>query len=334
VGVRRAGLALVRGCVTGFAVACLVAPSTAEAQSAVSPRVIGYVGNGDARTGAGSVEAFKEGLRDRGWTEGRNVRVEYRWAEGNVDRLPELTAELLQLKIDILFVAGPPAISAARRATSTVPIVVGAILVDPVRTGYVKSLARPGGNITGMASQYEDIITKQVELLTEAVPKLSRLFVLRHTSSPAITANSSVAAARKLRLTVEVLNVREVSEYEGGFRTARGAGAQAMHVLPNPTFNAHRRQLIDLAARYRLPAMYEFPDFVQEGGLISYGVSIPQMYRGATSHIDRILRGARPGDLPMERPSKFELAINLRTAKMLGLTIPQSLLLRADQVIE
>jgi putative tryptophan/tyrosine transport system substrate-binding protein len=185
-----------------------------------------------------------------------------------------------------------------------------------------------------MASQYEDIITKQVQLLTEAVPKLSRLFVLRHTSSPPITANVSVAAAHRLGLTVELLNVSEVSEYEGAFRTARGAGGQAMHVLPNPAFDAHRRQLIDLAARYRLPAMYEFRQFVQDGGLVSYGVSLPEMYRSATSHVDRILRGARPGDVPMERPSKFELAINLRTAKMLGLTIPLSLLLRADQVIE
>jgi putative ABC transport system substrate-binding protein len=312
----------------------LAAPLAGEAQPAVSARVIGYVGNGDARTGARNVEAFRQGLRDRGWTEGRNVRIEYRWAEGNVDRLPELIAELLQLKVDILFVSGPPAISAARQATSTVSIVIGAILVDPVRAGYVKSIARPGGNITGMASQYEDIIAKQVQLLTETVPKLFRLFVLRHTSSPPITATASVAAARKLRLRTEVLNVSEVSEYEGAFRTARSASGQALHVLPNPTFNAHRRQLIDLAARYRLPAIYEFPEFVQEGGLISYGVNITEMHRSATSHIDRILRGARPADLPVEQPTKFELVINLKTAKTLGLTIPPSLLQRADQVIE
>ena len=216
-------------------------PRAVEAQSAVSPRVIGYVGNGDARTGARNVEALKQGLRARGWTE-EALRIEYRWAEGNVDRLPGLIAELLQFKVDLLFVSGPPAISAARRATSTVPIVIGAILVDPVREGFVKSLARPGANITGMASQYEEIITKQVQVLTETVPKLSRLFVLRHTSSPPITANASVAAARKLRLTVEVLSVSQVSEYEGAFRTARGAGGHAMHVLPNPTFNAHRRR--------------------------------------------------------------------------------------------
>ena len=314
------------------ALALLAAPLAADAQPAVAPRVIGYVGNGDARTGARTVEALKQGLRDRGWTE-ETVRIEYRWAEGNVDRFPELIAELLQLKVDLLFVSGPPAISAARRATTTVPIVIGAILVDPVRAGYVKSLARPGGNITGMASEYEDIITKQVQLLTETVPKLSRLFVLRHTSSPQITANASVAAARRVRLTVEVLSVSAVSEYEGAFRTARGAGGQAMHVLPNPTFNAHRRQLVDLAARYRLPAMYEFSDFIREGGLISYGVSISEMHRSAASHVDRILRGAKPGDLAMERPSTFELAINLKTAQALGLTIPPTLLFQATEVI-
>jgi putative ABC transport system substrate-binding protein len=309
-------------------------PVAAEAQPALSTRIIGYVGNGDARTAAQSVEAFKQGLQARGWIEGKTVRIEYRWAEGNVDRLPKLIAELLRLNVDILFVAGPPAISAARQATSTVPIVIGAVLVDPVRAGYVTSLARPGGNITGMASQYEDILTKQVEVLTQTVPKLSRLFVLRHTSSPLITANVAVATAQTLGLTVEVLSVTEVSDYEAAFRTARGAGGQAMHVLPNPFFNANRRQLIDLAARYRLPAIYEFSEFVQAGGLVSYGVSIAEMHRSATSHIDRILRGARPGDLPMERPSKFELAINLKTAKALGLTIPSSLLLRADHVVE
>jgi putative ABC transport system substrate-binding protein len=262
------------------------------------------------------------------------VRIEYRWAEGNVERLPELIADLLRLKADILFVSGPPAISAARKATSTVPIVMGAILVDPVQAGFVHSLARPGGNITGMASQYEDILTKQVELLTETVPKLSRLFVLRHTSSPIVTANASVAAAQKLGLTVTVRSVSDVSEYEAAFRTARSQRAQAIHVLPNPSLATHRGRLIDLAARYQLPAIYEHSEFVREGGLISYGVSIPEMHRSATSHIDRILRGAKAGDLPIERPSKFELALNVGTAKILGVTISPSLLLRADQVIE
>jgi putative ABC transport system substrate-binding protein len=332
---RRTGLIrLVHGFLTGFAFACLVAAFAASAQPAVSQPVIGYLGNGDPQSAARSVEAFEQGLRDRGWINGKTVRIEYRWAEGNVERLPELIADLLRLKADILFVSGPPAISAARKATSTVPIVMGAILVDPVQAGFVHSLARPGGNITGMASQYEDILTKQVELLTETVPKLSRLFVLRHTSSPIVTANASVAAAQKLGLTVTVRSVSDVSEYEAAFRTARSQRAQAIHVLPNPSLATHRGRLIDLAARYQLPAIYEHSEFVREGGLISYGVSIPEMHRSATSHIDRILRGAKAGDLPIERPSKFELALNVGTAKILGVTISPSLLLRADQVIE
>jgi ABC-type uncharacterized transport system substrate-binding protein len=231
-------------------------------------------------------------------------------------------------------VAGVPALRAAREATTTTPIVMGAFLIDPVSAGFVKSLARPGGNITGVASQYEDIVTKQVQLLSEMLPKLSRLFVLRHTSSPAVTANAAAVAAEKLGLKVRVLTVNDVAEYEGAFRTARNAGGQAVHVLPSPVFNAHRQQLIDLAARYRLPAAYEFREYVQDGGLVSYGLSAPEMFRRAASYVDRILKGAKPADLPVERPTKFELVINLKTAKALGLTIPQSLLIRADQLIE
>lgn len=326
--------ALIRGCLTGFALVCSVAPFTAEAQPTASTRVIGFLGNGNASTSGPNITAFNRGLRDLGWIEGKTVRIEYRWAEGNSARLPELAAELARLKVDVLVVAGPPAIVAARQATSTMPIVIGVLLADPVRLGFAKSLARPGGNITGMASQYEDIVGKQVQLLTEALPGLSRLFVLRDVSHPPLTSNVAVAAARTLGLQVEVLKVSAASEYEGAFRTARNAGGGAMLVLPSATFNTHRRQLIDLEARYRLPAIHGFRDFVQDGSFMSYGVNLAEMFRSATSHIDRILRGARAGDLPMERANTFELVLNLRTARTLGLTIPPALLLRADHVIE
>jgi len=208
------------------------------------------------------------------------------------------------------------------------------LLVDPVNAGFVASLARPDGNITGLASQYEEIVTKQVQLLAEAVPKLSRVVLLRHASHGTETARPAAAAAEKLGLKARVLEVSEVAEFERAFRTARDDRMQAILVLPSPIFNAHRHVLIKLAASYRLPAFYEFKEFVQAGGLISYGVSIPDMYRRAATYVDRILNGARPGDLPIERPTKFELVINLKTAKALGLTIPQSLLARADQLIE
>jgi putative ABC transport system substrate-binding protein len=335
VSLRRPGLVgFILGCLTSVAFAFLSEPFAAGAQQAAPARVIGYLGNSDARTGAPYVEAFRQGLRDLGWIEGKTVRIEHRWAEGSVDRLSGLVSELVRLKVDVLVVSGVPALRAAQEATRTIPIVMGAVLIDPVSAGFVKSLAQPGGNITGVASQYEDIVTKQVQLLSEIIPKLSRLFVLRHTSSPPITANASAAAAGKLGIKVRLLEVNDVAEYEGAFRTAQNAGGQAIHVLPSPVFNAHRHQLIDLAARYRLPAAYEFREYVQDGGLFSYGPSVPEMARGAASYVDRIFKGAKAGDLPIERPTKFELIINLRTAKALGLTMPPSLLLRADEIVQ
>ena len=310
-----------------------VAPLAGEAQQAAPARVIGYLGWSDARIGAPYVEALRQGLRDLGWIEGKTVRIEYRWAQGSVDRTPELIAGLVRLKVDVLVVAGV-AVRAAREATSTIPIVMGPFLADPVSQGFVKSLARPGGNITGVVSQYEDIVTKQVQLLTETIPKLSRLFVLRHQSGSSIVVNAAVAAAESLGVNVRVLEVKDVAEYEGAFRTARNAGGQAIHVLPSPVFAAHRLRLIDLAARYRLPAAYEHRVYVQDGGLLAYGPSIPEMVRTAASYVDRILKGANPAEIPVERATKFELVINAKTAKSLGLTIPQSVLLRADEVIE
>jgi putative ABC transport system substrate-binding protein len=318
------------------AASVLAAPLAAGAQQATKVPRIGYLGNGNPTTPASpQLEAFRQGLRELGYIEGQTVTIEYRWAEGNVDRLPALAAELVRLKVDVIVLSGTPAIRAAQQATSSIPIIIGVILINPVDAGFVASLARPGGNITGLASQYEEIVTKQVQLLAETVPKLSRLVLLHHASMPQrVTARAAVGAANQLGLKTRVVEVSEVAEFEGAFRTARDDRAQALLVLPSPFFSAHRRVLIKLAASYRLPAFYEFKEYVQDGGLISYGPSLPDMWRRAASYVDRVLKGAKPGDLPIERPTTFELAVNLKTAKALGLTIPPTVLARADEVIQ
>ncbi len=322
-----------RGFVAG-AVSVLAGPLVAWAQPVGHlPARIGYLGNGNSNPNT-SLKAFRQGLRDLGWIEGQTVVIEYRWAEGHLERLPALAAELVQVRCDVIVVAGTQGIQAARQATSRIPIVIGALLVDPVGLGFVTSLAHPGGNITGLASEYEAIVTKQVQLLTEAVPRLARLVLLRYAPGVQGPAAAAAGAADTLGLRFRVLEVKEAAELEGAFRTARDEHAQAIHVLPSPFFDVHRRLLAQLAARYRLPAMYEFREYVQDGGLMSYGPSLPQMFRRAATYVDKILKGAKPADLPIEQPTKFELVINLKTAKALGLTIPPSVLARADEVIQ
>ena len=311
----------------------LLATTPAAAQPGRVAR-IGWLGNGTPRgTSSPELEAFRRGLRERGWIEGQTVTIEFRWAEGTPNRLPALVAELVQQKVDVILLSGTAAMRAAQSVTRTVPVVF-VVLADPVAAGLVPSIARPGGNLTGVASEFETLITKQLELLKEAVPGLSRVGVL-HRPELASTMHTAVeTGARRLGLAARFLKVAEVADFEPAFKAARAEGAGAMHVLPSPFFNAQRRQLIDLAARYRLPAFYEFRDYVEDGGLMSYGPSINEMYRDMASYVDRILKGAKPGDLPIERPARFELVINLKTAKALGLTIPPSLLLRADEVIQ
>jgi putative ABC transport system substrate-binding protein len=311
----------------------LLAGSPATAQPAGISR-IGWLGNGSPRaTAPPDLEAFRRGLRERGWIEGQTVTIESRWAEGTPDRLPALVGELVQLKVDVIVLSGTAAIRAAQSVTRTVPVVF-VVLADPVAAGLVGSLARPGGNMTGVASQFETLITKQVELLKEAVPTLSRVAVL-HRPELAPTMYTAVeTATRQLGLAARFLKVADVADFEPAFRAARAESAGAIHVLPSPFFNAQRRRLIELAARYRLPAFYEFREYVEDGGLMSYGPSILEMFRSSASHVDRILKGARPGDLPIERPTTFELVINLKTAKALGLAIPPAVLGRADQVLD
>jgi len=312
----------------------VAAPLAVEAQPAPQgPARIDFIGNADSKTQASSVNAFRQGLADRGLIDGQNLRVEYRWAQGKTDRFPGIAAELVRLKVDVIIATGSVSLRAVQQATSTIPTVT-ILLIDPVDAGFVASYARPGGNITGLASQYEEIVTKQVQLLAEAMPGLSRLALLHHRSARPVTTTAAAAAAVKLRLTPQTLEVRDVQGFAGAFKTARDARAQAMLVLPSPILNAHRRRLIQLAASHRLPALYEFRSYVEDGGLMSYGPSIDDMFRRAAGFAGRILNGARPGELPIERPTKFELVFNLRTAKALGLTIPPALLARVDQVIE
>ena len=309
----------------------LAAPLAIEAQQSAKVPQIGVLGNARAEASA-EWGVFRQGLRELGWIEGRTVAIVFRDAEGNPDRFPALAAELVQLKVDVIAVAGPPAMHAVRKATSTIPVVF-LVLADPVASGYVTSLARPGGNLTGLASQYEELITKQLELLKEAVPTVSQIALLHHRESWPAILNGAETAARGLALTARSLKVEGV-EFEGAFKTARSEHVGAIHVLPSPIFYARRKRLIELAAKYRLPAVYELKPFVEDGGLMSYSPSINDMFHGMASYVDRILKGAKPADLPIERPTKFELIINMKTAKALGLTIPQTLLLRADQVIE
>jgi putative tryptophan/tyrosine transport system substrate-binding protein len=312
----------------------LAAPLAAEAQPVGrAPARIGFIGNADPQLAAPFLEAFRQGLRDLGWIEGQSVNIEYRWAEGKADRHPGLAADLVRLQVEVIIAAGSTALRAVQQATSSIPIASAVLLVDPVRLGLVASLAHPGGNLTGLASQYEEIVTKHVELLADVVPTLSRIVLLRHASTDTAVTRAAATAVDKLGLTAQIREVSEVGDFEGAFRTAREDRAQALLVLPSPIFNAHRRVLIELAARYRLPAVYEFKEYVQDGGLMAYGPSLPEMYRRAARYVDRILKGAKPGDLPIERPATFELAINLKTATALGLTMPPSLLFQADEVI-
>jgi putative tryptophan/tyrosine transport system substrate-binding protein len=317
-----------------LALSLLAVPRAGVSPAAGSvPARIGFVSNADPQLAAPFVEAFRHGLRDLGWIEGQNVSIEYRWAEGKADRYPGLAAELVRLKVDVIIAAGSASLRAVQQTTSSIPIVSAVLLADPVRVGLVASLAHPGGNITGLASQYEEIVTKHVELLADVVPTLSRIVLLRHAGTDTTLTRAAAAAADKLGLTAQILEVSEVGDFEGAFRTARDDGAQALLVLPSPILNHHRRVLIELAARYRLPAVYEFKQYVQDGGLMSYGPNLPDMYRRAASYVDRILKGAKPGDLPIERPMTFELVINLKTAQALGLTIPPALLFQATEVI-
>jgi putative tryptophan/tyrosine transport system substrate-binding protein len=318
------------------AAALLAAPHAAEAQPAGKVYRMGYLSSTSPASARTLLEAFRQGLGELGWVEGQNLVVEYRFAEGQHDRLPELAAELVRLKVDLIAAGPTPPALAARNVTRTIPIVMTAV-GDPVRMGLVTSLARPGGNVTGVSFDVSlEVFAKGLELLKESVPKLRRVAILSNPANPAqaVAVGDVTAAARSLGLQLRVLEARGPSAFDGAFAVMANDRVQALLVLTDSVFLIHRARLADLATRYRLPSMYAIKESVEAGGFMSYGPSLVAAFRRAAIFVDKIFKGAKPADLPVEQPTKFELVINLKTAKALGLTIPQSLLLRADQVIE
>jgi len=293
---------------------------------------IGYLGTGSRSSAV--VEAFQQELRDLGYIEGQNITIEYRSTEGMAERLPNLAAELVQLKVDIIVVGGSPSTQAAKNATKTIPIVMTSV-TDPVGTGLVASLAHPGGNVTGL-SNLSELSGKQLELLKEAFPKVSRVAVLW---DPANAANARLlgemkVAAGGLRIKLQPLEIRGPDDFEPAFSAIKKEHASGLIVLRNVITYAYGPRIVDLTAKSRLPAMYPDRVLVDTGGLMSYGPNFLDMFRRAATYVDKILKGAKPGDLPVEQPKKFEFIINLKAAKQIGLTIPPNVLARADKVIK
>jgi putative tryptophan/tyrosine transport system substrate-binding protein len=324
-----------RGCLVTLTLSMLVTSLAAEAQQLTKVHRIGWLGAGSPLSSRAYVEAFQQSLRDLGYNEGQNMALEYRYAEGKMERLPELAAELVHLTMDVLVTSGSPATQAAQHATSTIPI-VGVALADPLGTGFAASFARPGGNITGLAFQNADLSTKRLELLTEAVPGVTRVAVLWDSHFPASPSavRAVEEAARALGVQIHLLEVQGPEDFARVVAAATRERAQALFQVASPLFSTHSETFIDLVAKSRLPATCETRPFVVAGCLMTYGPSFPDMYRRAAYYVDRILKGAKPGDLPIEQPMKFELVINLKTAQALGLTIPPTLLFQADEVIK
>jgi ABC-type uncharacterized transport system substrate-binding protein len=304
--------------------------SPAEAQQPKRVPRIGYIATVSAASIRDRYEAFRQGLRDLGYTEGKNIVIESRFAEGKPDRLPDLAAELVRLNVDVIVTSGPPSTRAAKKATSTIPIVM-AEDPDPVATGLVASLARPGGNITGLSSLSPEISGKRLEILKEVLPKLSRVAVLG-TGNAALVRETDLAA-QALGLQLQYLEIREPNDIEAAFQKTAKGRADAVMLLENPVNLSHRKKIVDLAVRNRLPAIYPWPEFVEEGGLVTYTASRTDLFRRAATYVDKILKGAKPADLPVEQPTKFEFVINLNAAKQIGVTIPPNVLVRADKVI-
>src|SRR5712691_11404084 len=322
------------GCLMTLTLSLLAAPLIAEAQQPTHVHRIGYL-LGTTREQEPYVEGFLEGMRALGYVEGQNLVMEYRYAEGQYERLPALAAELVRLKVDVLLVVSTPAALAAKQATTTIPIVMmgGG---DPVGSGLVASLARPGGNVTGLATLDPEVVGKQLEFLKDVLPTVSRVAILWNPANPAhaLMVREADVAAQTLGVQLHRVEARGPEAFDRAFAAMTSAHAGALLVLGDAMFFEHRRRLIELAATSRLPTMHNVREFVEAGGLICYGVSQPDQWRRAATYVDKILKGAKPADLPVEQPTKFELIINLKTAEALGLTIPPTLLFQADEVIQ
>jgi putative ABC transport system substrate-binding protein len=318
--------------ITLFGGAAAAWPLSARAQPAKLP-TIGFLGAGTSSAFSQWTAAFVQRLRELGWIEGRTVAIEYRWADGRAERFGEIAAEFVRLKVDVIVTVGS-AVPATMQATSTIPIVF-AIAVDPVGTGMVASLARPGGNVTGVSMQSNELPGKRVELLREVLPNLTRLAVIANVGARgAVLELAEVrAVARKFDINIDVLEIRRAEDIAPAFGALKN-GAQALYVCPDALVNANHARINTLALGARLPTIHGFRDFLGAGGLMSYGAKITDLFWRAGDIVDKILKGAKPADLPVEQPIKFELVVNLTTAKALGLTIPETFLLRADEVIE
>jgi len=319
----------------GLGLSVLATPLAAEAQAGKKARI--GVLMLPARAGAGGtyIQAFREGLGDLGYVEGQNLLLEIRWAEGKSDLLQGLAAELLTTRPDVLVTSGSEAILTLKRATGVVPIIMATVM-DPVALGIAASLAQPGGNLTGLAILSPELTAKRLQLLKEVVPRLARVAVLWNPANPgnALMLREVETASQILGVRWQEVAVRGPDDLAGAFNAILGAQSNGILAIEDSMLVSHRSRIVESVARTRLPAMYAFRQFVDAGGLMSYGPDIPDSFRRAAAYVDKILRGAKPADLPVEQPTKFELVINLKTAKALGITIPQSVLIRADQIIE
>jgi putative ABC transport system substrate-binding protein len=309
-------------------------PFAARAQQAGKWPTIGFLGAATSSVEGQRVAAFVQRLRELGWIDGRDLAIEYRWAEGRNERYAEIAAEFARLKVDVIVTLATPATLAVKQATAVIPIVFVSV-ADPVGIGLVASLARPGGNATGLSAQTLDLVGKRLELLREVVPDLRRLAIMANIGAPGAVLEmaEAQAAARKLSLEVTTSEIRRAEDIAPAFEALRER-ADALYLCPDPLMNSNRTRINILAVGARLPTMHGVREYVEVGGLMSYGANVPDQYRRAADLVDKILRGAKPADIPVEQPTKFDLVINLTTAKALGLTIPESFLLRADEVIE
>ena len=304
-----------------------------QAQQPTRIARIGYLAAACPDTQTARTEAFRLGLHDLGYTEGQNIAIEYRCAEGKPDRLPDLAAELVRLRLDLIVTAGNEATEAAKNGTGQIPLVTTGS--DPVVSGFVTNLAHPGGNITGVSIDAPGLSGKRFEFLKESFPRLSRVAVLYYPATPSskVTMAETEQAAHLLRVQLQPVGVKASNELEDAFSAMSKQRAEAFVKLPSAVLTSYRKQILELAAKGRLPAMYEDKIIAEDGGLMSYGTDITDLYRRAATYVDKILKGAKPGDLPLAQPTKFEFVINLKTAKQLGLKIPPNVLARADKVI-
>ena len=320
----------------GLSVIAFVLAVTGAVARAQQPKVprIGFLAASPPSALSDRIQAFRDSLRERGYVEGKNIVIEYRYGEGKLDRLPALASELVQLKVSVIVTGGSQATLPAKGATSTIPIVM-AQDNDPLGSGFVASLARPGGNITGLSNLTAELAGKQLELMKEIIPKLSRLAVLRDLTEPGNprAVRETELAAQGFGVQLHNLDIQGPKDIETAFRAVSNRRAEALLVLPSAVFNSNRKQIVNLATNSRLPAIYPRAEYVEDGGFMTYGVNTPDLYRRAAIYVDKILKGAKPADLPVEHPMKFEFVINLKTAKQIGLTIPPNVLVRADRVI-